>query len=321
MEGSVRVWDEGDRAAGVAIAVQPPSFVRVIRAEPGIRNSENMASRVYCDVSLAVDTAQAGEYSGSLTVGVGTRVVELPTSVRVVEPGPNQIRLLVVETPFEKFSTSNADMFKSWLQLVETARLDVDYLEVVRPRSVLGDRDLDRYQVILLGEGGVCFALEDDVDRLLRFIDGGGRVIVCANRYFVPSVQGANELLGPCGLRIDDEEVRRRAGNIDISGGDIRDDGVLKDVRRLRFFRPSPIALIDLKAAKLLVSAPQFPGRGYVASARFGQGEIIAIGQSLWWNWIGDAKFDGFDNAALLQKLLTSGVDTTGEGGSDANPM
>jgi hypothetical protein len=41
-----------------------------------------------------------------------------------------------------------------------------------------------------------------------------------------------------------------------------------------------------------------------VASAKAGKGEVVALGESLWWHWVTDKQAAGADNARLLRSLL-----------------
>ncbi len=72
----------------------------------------------------------------------------------------------------------------------------------------------------------------------------------------------------------------------------------------MHFFRPSPVAVADSRKARVLVAAPGYPGDGFVAVARAGQGEIVALGDSLWWNWIARDNAKASDNVVLLTNLL-----------------
>ena len=34
------------------------------------------------------------------------------------------------------------------------------------------------------------------------------------------------------------------------------------------------------------MAAPAYPGEGYIAVAQADRGEVVALGQSLWWFWL-----------------------------------
>ena len=53
------------------------------------------------------------------------------------------------------------------------------------------------------------------------------------------------------------------------------------------------------------MTAPAYPGEGFVAMARAGQGEVVALGESLWWSWVAQDRAKGSGNGMLLRNLLT----------------
>jgi hypothetical protein len=121
------------------------------------------------------------------------------------------------------------------------------------------------------------------------------------------SVAKANELLVPHGLRMTDTEPQSTGGYhvAEIGPSGITDTSLTKDVRMLKFHRPSPVAVTDKVIETILVSAPPYPGEGFVAVADVGKGEIVAVGISMWWLWIASEQEKGADNAVLLKNLLT----------------
>src|SRR5262249_9589582 len=78
-------------------------------------------------------------------------------------------------------------------------------------------------------------------------------------------------------------------------------------IRSARFYRASPVVITDARRARRLVRAAGGGGAGaaFGASARGGKGEVVALGQALWWSWISAAQARGTDNAELLRWLLT----------------
>jgi hypothetical protein len=64
----------------------------------------------------------------------------------------------------------------------------------------------------------------------------------------------------------------------------------------------SPISVTEI-TGRILVECPPYPEQGFVAVAKVGQGDVVAIGASLWWNWIA-AEGEDADNAVLLENLL-----------------
>ena len=297
VEGSVRVFREGADASGLAVKVVPPAFLKVGSIEIGSQ-THGPETRGFCDIAVSVDTGREGDHSGVLRVEIGGQRVEVPVGATVRPRKPDLSRVLVAETPFTKFSTDDATLFAAWLKLVEGADLDVHYLEVRRGSPVLRDIDLANFDVVLLGEGGLVLLVDSEVERLKAFAGRGGRIVVAANAFFVGSVAKANELLTPHGLRMIDTETHGD-NEFDLGADAILAHPLTEGVRVLYFHRPSPTTVTDRSRGKLLVSAPPYPGDGFVAVARAGDGEVVALGESLWWNWVGKA-----DNALLLRNLL-----------------
>jgi hypothetical protein len=302
VEGSVRIFRAAESASGLAIKIEPPAFVRVENLEVGTQ-SYGGAMRGFCDISLSLDTERAGDYSGDLRFEIGRERVAVPLSVTVRPQMPHLTRVLVLETPFSKFSTNDATMFAPWLDLVNGAHLDVHYLDARRGMPVLREFDLAKIDVVLLGMEGLVGLQDSDIRLLKQFVEQGGRTVLAANHFFVGTVGKANELLVPYGLRMTDVESHDRLEFV-LGAAEVTDDPLTQGVKSLYFHRPSPVAVTDSQKGKVLVAAPDYPGEGFVAVARAGQGEVVAVGESLWWSWIAMEKAKGSQNAVLLGNLL-----------------
>jgi hypothetical protein len=216
---------------------------------------------------------------------------------------PRLTRLLVTETPFSRFSTSDAALFDAWRQIIDGAHLDVHYLDARPGLPVLRAFDLAKIDVVLLGQEGLLGLDDSDVDRLKTFTEQGGRTIVAANYFFRGTVGKANALLTPYSLRMRDVEPDR-PNEFDIGAAEVASDPLTRGVTSLYFFRPSPVAVTDSGKGKNLVPAPAYPGEGFVAVARAGRGEVVALGQSLWWHWLTQGRDKTAGNAVLMRNLL-----------------
>ena len=128
-------------------------------------------------------------------------------------------------------------------------------------------------------------------------------MVLAANHFYQGTVSRANQVLDGFGMRFDDEE--NASATFEVSGDDIARDPLTVGVRTGKFFRASPVTIVEPTAAKILVAAPPHPERGFVTVARSGKAEIVALGASLWWSWISDPKTVDSDNARLLQNILT----------------
>src|SRR5262249_48837038 len=153
----------------------------------------------------------------------------------------------------------DSNHFTAWLDLVKTAKLDVHYLVVKSNGNVLRELDLGKFDVVLLAAGGLLQVNEHDRNRLKKFLEKGGRLLVSGNAFFRGTVEKANELLVSHGLRMDDKEDAN-AANVEIKEADIVADPLTEGVKKLRFHRASPVVVTDKAKGKILVAAPIFPG-------------------------------------------------------------
>jgi hypothetical protein len=214
--------------------------------------------------------------------------------------------VLVVETPFDKYSTSDATVFQPWTDLVAKSPLDVSYLLVQKDKPVFRDLDLSKFDCVFVAENGLIHLKESDVKAVRKYAEAGGRVVVAANSFFVGTVKHANAVLADYGIEVQDTETAG-VGKDETIGKDQLHPRLVKDgIESVTFYRASPIRVTDAKRGRVLIPASGVgePGDAFVASAAAGKGEVIAIGQSLWWNWISESRAKGADNAKLLRWLL-----------------
>lgn len=305
VEASVRIFGAGNDTAGIAVKTQPPRFVRVTETRLSTQEYGNLGKFVVCDVLISLDTTRAGEFTGKIKVQIGEIEVEVPVAASILEQQAGLSRVLIVETPFNRYSTSDASIFDAWLKLVKSAKLDVHYLEVDRALPVLRNLDLSNFDVVLLGGSGIYSAREGDFEKLKAFVNSGGRVIITANHFMMGSVAKANEFIVPFGLRMTDTEPEGLYPIFEIEDADIVQHKLTAGVGKLRFHRPSPVGVEDEKKGKILIAATPFPDAGFVAVAQADRGQVVVLGVSLWWNWIASEQESGADNARLLQNLLS----------------
>ncbi len=296
VEGSVQIVLDPKEAEAKEAQVVPPAFVRVTRVNVGTRKS-GANTKGYCIIVVSIDTGRAFEGSGAIQVTVGGRRIEVPVAASIRPRDAGRPRVLVAETPFHRSSTADGTLFDPWRKLVVSAGLDVDYVEISRG-SVLGGIDLATFDVVLLGGLGVIGLRDADVTELKRFAERGGRVIVTANAFFVGTVPKANELLEPYGLRMEDKESRVQ-NQFDIGPESITPCPFTEGVKALYFHRPSPTKVLNEDRTFVLVESPAGLDGCLLAYARAGEGEVLGLGESLWWSWIAKA-----DNAVLFGNLL-----------------
>jgi len=307
-EASLLVFEEGDYP-GIPFDVTVPKFVKLRNKSAEIREHGGEQKHfVYGSLELAIDTSLPGQFSGDVTVTLGQVAARVPVSVTVQARRPGLRRILIAETPFAKWSTGNGKVFEAWTELVEDSPLDVNYLLVNRVKPVLRDLNLEDFDCVFLAPGALVFATAEDVKRTREYAEKGGRVIVAANAFAIDSVKQANGVLAGYGLEMRNEEGHGPTGSSNVILDNEHVDAQLMQagLKSLHFFRASPTAVTDQKKARVLVKAVGAgrPGDGFVVSAKAGKGEVIALGQSLWWNWISKQQAQGADNAKLLRWLL-----------------
>ena len=304
VEASVRLLFKGDDPTKLRVATRPPPFMNVTQTNLGTQNQGNLGTYIFCDVFVSFETRDPGAFSDSIEVKVGETRVAVPVACEVLEIGPGLTRVLIVDTPFQRFSTMDATAFDPWLALVKSAKLNVSYLESDRETPVLRDIDLSKFDVVLLAGGGVINAHESDYRKLKTFVYYGGRLVVTANAFFRNTVEKANEFVTHYGLRLSDVD----SNLIDVNSTGIVRHPLTAGVRALKFHRASPVVAQAKDRATVLVQAPAEPEAGFLAVARAGKGEVVVLGESLWWSWMSSQLTSGADNEILLKNLLIGHV-------------
>ena len=303
-EASVWIAVDGDDPTR-STKIEAPDFVKVKRATVTMQRSDKIEPRTTCVVIFSVDTKAIGKYKGNCVVKIGEETITIPINVEVLAREPELPRVLVVQSPFHGQSSDGSGT-DGWAEMMRTSKLAVDNLDVDHEaESVLPAGELDHYASILVCDSGLWRLSAKDVERLQAYADSGGRVIVTANAFFRTTVEKANLLLERNGLHMLDEEK----GGFELDK--VKDDGLAKDpllsgVAMLSFHRASPIKVTDKEKGTILAVAPPFPEHGFVAKANAGKGEIIAIGQSMPWNWISANGGKDADNAKLMLNVLSA---------------
>ena len=304
VEASARIFFERNDATGSSADVHAPPFVQILRTQFGTQNYGNRGTHRVCDVFMAIDTSAAGELKGDVEVEVGGNRVRLPVAARVAEPKGDERKVLIAETPFQRSATDDASLFDPWLKLVNDAGLNVSCLEVEPEKPVFRDLDLANFDVVLLAGTGLMNVALPDHKKLKRYVYDGGRLILTANYFFRGTVEKTNKIVQYYALDLTDEEPPPGNNLVEVGPEQLATHRLTAGVARLKFFRPSPVALQPADRGAILVAAPPFPGKGLVALGGAGRGEIVVLGDSLWWNWLGSPQTAGADNAVLLKNLM-----------------
>lgn len=304
VEASFLVYEAGKNAA-IKLEVKAPKFVKVLKKTTEAREFGKGNDFVYGLVELSLDTSKAGKFEEDFVVTLGATTVKVPVSATVKDRRAGKVRVLIAETPFEAYTTNDGGMFQEWTDLVGSSSIDVSYLLPRQGKSVLRDLDLSKYEVLFLPASALVFLTDEDVKKARAFAEKGGRVVVAANAFMVGSVKAANKVLDGYGLEMRDTESRNPKG-VTLTRDDLAPKLQAVGVKSLEFFRASPIAVTNKDKARVLANAVGVgeKGDGFVVTAKVGKGEMIVIGQSLWWSWIHKERAKGSDNAKLLRWLL-----------------
>lgn len=310
VEASLIVYEKTDDPKKATLTVGAPEFIKVLDKsviERDVFDGYGFVKGVGGLVVVGIDTGKAGAFEGKMTIKLGTVTAQVPISVAVKRAEPAAIKLLVVETPFAAMSTNDAGIFKDWTDLVSAAGWDVSYLTIARGKPVLRDLDLSKFDAVLLAPGGLLEASADDIKRVRVFVERGGRLVVAANHFYVGSVEAANKVLDGYGLKMLDAEGSINANEVILDQKAFGPEIIQAGIRSARFHRASPVVITDAKRARVLVKAAGVggPDDGFVADTKAGKGEVLVLGESLWWSWISAEQTRGNDNAKLLRLLLT----------------
>ncbi len=334
VEASARVIVPGNDPSAIPTRMSLPPFLRLLTNGVGTQTYGTRGSMVFVDIEFAVDTRSSGRYSNVIEVVAGPHRVAIPIqfevqpAAREVQPAAReQTRALIPQSPWAKLTTENGDDFLPWVAVAKAARRRADYFLVSQSTGVLRGADLSGYEVVLLAEEALTALPSAEMKSLQQFAARGGRVLIFANYFYRGTVAKANELMAPYGVVLLDSEprsptnlvtraVQEVAGflNLKVPAPDshqyamkswaVAEHSLTKGVSRLRAFRPSPVQVTDPKLAQLIIQLPGYPGLGFAGIAHVGKGEMIAVGESLWWAWLTPARAQGSDNARLLQNLL-----------------
>jgi hypothetical protein len=298
VQGSVRVFLDPKAVKSAKANASGTAFVKVDSISQGTQDFGPGNTRGYCDIAVTLDTSKARKVSAPVVMTVGERRVRVPVSADIRPRKASLVRVLVADTPFQKFSTGDARLFDPWLKLVESGGFDVDYVEVRSDKTALDGIKLEQYDTVLLGELGVVRLSDDEIVNLRKYVQRGGRVILTANAFFKGTVEKANSVLLPCGLEILDSEMPL-PGLIEVGKDHISPCALTERVKALSFHRPSPGVVLHQDRTMVVVSSPAQADQHLVAFASDGKGQVVSLGVSLWWAWVGKA-----DNAILLENLL-----------------
>jgi hypothetical protein len=240
-----------------------------------------------CNGNLVVRLSSATYAATNIVVPVNAIVVTAQT----LPPG----KVLITASPYECYATGQGRDFEALAGL--TTRLAKRGIRVDLCRQL--PSLLSGYSTVLLAAESLTGLNPTRASAFRKFVSAGGRLVLAADAFFVPTALKANELLGSYGLQI----INKDAG-LGITNSTVIADPLTSGIRRVDFWRPASIKVTDASQARLLVTNEDGAG-GFVAVSRSpNRGEVIVVTQSLWWNWIrSDPR--KVDNCLLLENLLS----------------
>jgi RNA polymerase sigma factor (sigma-70 family) len=312
--------EEGYEWGELAAKVIPPPFLKVKSLRIRERTQREKRGRLI-ELGLAIDTSRVGDLTGHVRFEYGDRRVELPVSARVLPKDAASTKVLVIAPEFGD-AAEDPDYYRPWFELIEAANLDVSYLdpshEGLRVETTSIDRAgmpvlpdwFKRYDVILMADGGPVYVGGHDALVLQSYVKGGGRLIVGASAFMAGSTPNANEVLKPFGLEMMERDITKGRSRDDkgwapftIEGECVRSDALTRGVESVVFRRATPVRVTEGGRGEILLQDPENAGQGFAAVSRDG-GEVVALGPSLLFQWLGEKENEA-GNASFLRNLLT----------------
>jgi hypothetical protein len=278
--------------------VEAPSFITIVQKSIEF----HPAHGPYVVVSMRLKTTQPGAWRGNLVLhlsggGYGTTNLIVPLSAEVIAAPPSlSSTALVTTSPYQEFSTQDGSYFQGLASANTTLAqrgVRVDFLHEL-------PRQLSLYRTILVADSEMASLTPSKTEQLKEFVAKGGRLILAANAFFVPTVPTANRLLEGYGLQIIDQDA-----GLAITSLQVISDALTTGITNVDFHRPSLIHVTDPAQGRILVEATEGDGGFVAVSRRSSRGEVIVLTQSLWWSWIrSDPSTNG--NRRLFENLLAN---------------
>lgn len=267
-------------------------------------NEANDLHGCWTTVRFAISKTQPGAVSGEFTLRRGERTARVRLRASVLPADMFRHRILVLDSPFSGQSTTDGSHHDGWRRVVAQGQLAVEYLS----GTELDVAELARADAVLVAEDALRTLRDRDIARLHGFICGGGRVVVSANRFFVGTVDQANKIIEPFGLRMDDAEPSSDSARRELDDWFIIPSEFTANIDTVSISRPSPTHLTNPTTAIPLVRLNEEDLFAAIARTPNGGG-VATLGTSLWWAWVGE----NTGNEKLLLRVLTHDLKTRGE--------
>lgn len=294
------------------VAIEPPSiemppFVRLVRQKVDVGEERTRAT-----LRVAFETSRIGHFQGNIRFRGGLYASDIGVDFTVVAPQPGQPRVLILDTPWTHYGVEDASMLQPWLDIVRASGVSADYRWLREADHYEPMPDLSGYHAVLLSGDSLYSLSVAEGEELRKFASDGGRLLVFANRFYVGSVQAANRVLGPAGIRFVDREAKHpaptdappeEAYTFRIGSTNLMKHPLTQGVTNLHAYRASPI-LLQSTNAQPLVQLPGLTNACLAAVAPIGKGDAVAVGLTIWWGWPIEPGAQGTDTARFLSNLL-----------------
>ncbi len=279
------------------VRVEAPPFVRITEKQVLLHPYQGP----FAVISLQLKTDRPGEWHGNLRIRLsggpyGVTNIVVPLSAKVMAVAAPKKAVLITASPYQEYSTQDGANYEPLAAL--NSRLSQQGIRVDFCRTL--PRRLSDYRGILLADTEMAGLGPPQMKQLKSFVGGGGRLILAATAFFVPTVPRANTLLQSYGLQIVDQDAGQA-----ITNSRVISDVLTVGIKHVDFFRPSQINVTDPAQGKILVEAEDGQG-GYIAVSRqSSRGDVVVLTQSLWWSWIRSDPAKA-DNSRLWEHLLAA---------------
>ncbi len=237
-------------------------------------------------IPFRLSCKRPGKWEIRVKIDTGEQTVVLRISAGISADNPRRKRILFCGTPYHQHVTE----FE-----LENLRLIIREFNVGFDALFLLPNELSSYQLIVLNPQGLQKLKEADWSSIDSYLSKDGVLLVMANHFMQSSVSLANRLLTKYGITYADKEYG------EIVCGDThfaKSSSIVNEVRRLRFFRPSPLLLSG--TAHSVVANPLDLSESLIATGG-PKSNIVAIGQSLLYDLVGYTW--PFDNGKLFANI------------------
>jgi len=239
---------------------------------------------------FTIHANQPDRYLASITIECDNGVATCQISVNIREGIAELGDLVICASPFDCYTS-----FESISALVRILNALPIRTHCLDSLCEIGDL---RPRTVVLHGSGLLVCKATDAAVIERLVASGVNIILLANEFYHGTPAAANRLMAPFGMQMKqrgsdepgigrDEKLRRITEwarrydqePFEASPADIREHILTTGVKKLHWFRPSPVIFMGANAISL-VANPKDPNESFAAVAG-APGYVIALGESL----------------------------------------